>query len=77
MDGVPLTPLEKEVIKKICNKNFQEINLLNKDLQINLKQHIYTFNEVLQTLYTLEERGIIKRERGVLHIEKTYSLISS
>ncbi|RDX01359.1 DUF3116 family protein [Listeria kieliensis] len=76
MDSVPLTPLEKEVIKRICNKNFHEINLLNKDLQINLKQHIYTFNEVLQTLYTLEERGIIRRESSSSY-RKTYSLISS
>ncbi|MHC5251467.1 DUF3116 family protein [Listeria kieliensis] len=71
MEDVKLTTLEIEVIKRILDKDFYTKNLQNISSKGGLEESKYTLNDVLYTLYSLEERGIIKRNHGVTK-RKTY-----
>ncbi|EUJ30956.1 hypothetical protein MFLO_09682 [Listeria floridensis FSL S10-1187] len=61
MEEIQLTELEIEVIKRVLNKDFHTKNLQHRNMTEDLEESEYTLNDVLYTLYRLEERGIIER----------------
>ncbi|MBC1475744.1 DUF3116 family protein [Listeria grandensis] len=71
MDEVQLTALEIEIIKRVLDKDFY-IKILKEDIA----ESKYTLNNLLYTLYSLEEKGLIERNVDTLS-HKRYTLVQS